>query len=445
MVALAQYHGDISGSTAREIARTAERSIREGRLGAGDALPPIRTLASALGVSPATVSSGYRILHQRGLVIAAGRRGTRVAPRPALRLPPPPDAGGAAPPRRDLTIGLADPTLLPAVEPALGRVDLRKLALEGPDPDLLKSAAASFAADDVPSGSIAIFAGALDGLERVLQAHLRPGDRVAIEDPAYPPIRDILIALALTPVPVAVDDRGMLPHALEMALRHGLQAVVTIPRAQNPFGSALDAERAATLRSILERHPELLLIDDDHAWAVSGSPFVSLSGPPRAHWAVIRSTSKTLHPDLRLAFVAADEATIARVEGRQALGPRWVSHIVQATAAELLGDPSFSETCERASAIYSARRRELIDALAEHGLTAHGRSGLNVWVPVQAEAPIVRALAEAGFAILPGENFRLQTPPAVRVTISTLRDGEAEQIARIIGAVERTGRPRLLY
>src|SRR5438270_2728003 len=99
----------ITGSTAREIATSAEAAIREGRLGTGDALPTVRALATALGTSPATVNSAYRILRQRGLVIAEGRRGTRVAPRPALRAPQRPDrraqAGGPDSQLRDLTIG----------------------------------------------------------------------------------------------------------------------------------------------------------------------------------------------------------------------------------------------------------------------------------------------------------------------------------------------------
>src|SRR2546421_11008766 len=75
----------MSGSTAREIAASAEAAIRERRLEAGDALPTVRALASTLGTSPATINSAYRILRERGLVIAEGRRGTRVARRPALR------------------------------------------------------------------------------------------------------------------------------------------------------------------------------------------------------------------------------------------------------------------------------------------------------------------------------------------------------------------------
>src|SRR5436305_9762403 len=126
MLDLGQYQ--IRGSTAREIAATAEAAIREGLLETGDALPTVRALAQQVKASPATVNAAYRILRQRGLVIADGRRGTRVAPRPSLRTPPParrtPATPAIARTARDLTIGLPDPQLLPSLEPALHRIDL---------------------------------------------------------------------------------------------------------------------------------------------------------------------------------------------------------------------------------------------------------------------------------------------------------------------------------
>ncbi len=405
----------------------------------------MRALASALGTSPATVNSAYRTLRQRGLVIGAGRRGTHVAPRPALRTPPPPRLVPGVPGRRDLTIGLADPELLPAIGPALARIDLDKLQLESADPDLLALAAAGFTADGVPATALTIVGGALDGIERVLQADLRPGDRVMIEDPAYPPIRDILLALGLVPVGVEVDDRGLLPEAFEAALRQGVEAVVAVPRAQNPFGSMFDAERVAELQALLARHPDVLIVQDDHAGAVAGPAFVGLSSVTSARWAVIRSVSKLLHPDLRLAFVAGDETTIARVEGRQALGPRWVSHILQALAAELLRDPAFPDIAAHAREVYAHRRATLIAELAGHGIPAHGRSGLNVWIPVREEAAVVRALLDRGWLVLAGENFRLVTPPGIRITIASLRDDEAAAIAAAIAEVERAGRSRRAY
>jgi hypothetical protein len=87
----------------------------------------------------------------------------------------------------------------------------------------------------------------------------------------------------------------------------------------------------------------------------------------------------------------------------------------------------------------------MIGALATRGVPAHGRSGLNVWIPVREEAPVVGALLDAGWLVAAGEHFRIHTPPGIRVTISTLRDGEVERLADVVAAVEHSGRPRRAY
>lgn len=237
----------------------------------------------------------------------------------------------------------------------------------------------------------------------------------------------------------------MIPAALGTALREGAVAVVAVPRAQNPLGAAFDDQRSAELRELLAPYPRTLVVEDDHAGPVSGAPFATLITPERERWAVIRSMSKILHPDLRLALVAGDETTVARVEGRQALGIRWVSHLLQAVAAEMLRDPGFDATCEVAEHEYARRRSGLIDALGERGVPAFGRSGLNVWVSVREEAPVTRALLDSGWLVLAGEHFRLVTPPGIRVTIATLENGEADELARVIADVEHAGRPRRMY
>lgn len=451
MLDLEQYH--IRGSTAREIAGSAEAAIRDGLLEGGDILPTVRALAAALGTSPATVNAAYRILRQRGLIVAEGRRGTRVAPRPPVRAPEPGRtidyAEHISPGLRDLATGLPDPALLPDLAGALARVDVQRkqemTGLESNDPDLLELAASAFAADGIPADGLAVVSGTFDGLERILGAHLRPGDRVIVEDPVYTSTRDLLLALGLVAVPVPVDEFGLLPGAFAAALRQGVQAAVVVPRAQNPFSAAMTPERVAELGEALGPHPDVLLVEDDHAGAVSGAPFATLVNSGLRRWAVIRPTSKVLHPDLRLALVAGDETTVARIEGRQALGPRWVSHILQATVVELLRDPEFEAVTARARDTYTARRTALLDALRERGARAHGRSGLNVWVPVREEAAVIRALYDAGWIVLAGERFRVQTPPGIRITVATLREEEAPQVAEVIATADRARRPRRLY
>jgi DNA-binding transcriptional MocR family regulator len=144
-------------------------------------------------------------------------------------------------------------------------------------------------------------------------------------------------------------------------------------------------------------------------------------------------------------LTTGDETTIARVEGRQALGPRWVSHVLQAIVFQLLSDPGFEQTAARAREAYRSRRRALIDALAERGVPAYGRSGLNVWVPVREESRAVGALLEEGWLAMAGERFRISSGPGVRITISMLAPDEAVEIADVLATTEHAGRPRRLY
>jgi len=435
MTVPAQYQ--VVGRTASAITASVEGAVAAGTLAAGAALPSVRALAAELGVSPATVAAAYRDLRARGVVVSAERRGVRVAGRPPLvtRAVPPLPAGV-----HDLSSGNPDPALLPPLpSPGSGAATSPRARLYGEVtnlPALLDAARTQFAADGVDPGSLAVVSGALDGVERVLATALRPGDRVAVEDPGYPGVLDLTRALGLEPVGVRLDGRGPLPGELSAALAAGVRAAVLTPRAQNPTGAAVDAERAAELATVLAAHPGVLVVEDDHAGPVAGVAYRTVSAG-REHWAVVRSVSKSLGPDLRVAVLAGDPGTLARVEGRQRLGPGWVSHVLQRLVSALWADPAAQALLDRAAGAYTARREALAAALAERGVPVACRSGLNVWVPVPAEGPVVRGLLQAGWAVQPGEGYRLSTPPAVRVTITTLPPSEAPALADALTALLR--------
>lgn len=308
------------------------------------------------------------------------------------------------------------------------------------NPALIGLAARGFAADGVPAENIGVVSGALDGIERVLREHLRPGDRVVVEDPCFTGISDILAALALTPVPVPLDQEGPLPGALRAALHRDIKALIVTPRAQNPTGAAFTPARKRALRAIVAAHPQLLVIEDDHAGPIAGADYQTLVDSSRPHWAVVRSVSKSLGPDLRLALLAADAETVARVEGRQTLGIRWVSHVLQSLVVTLWRDPKTARLLQRAAAVYSERRQALIAELARRGIAAFGSSGINVWIPVAEETHVVQALLQCGWAVRAAEAYRLESRPAIRVTTAAL---DPRDSARLAGDLENVLRPRM--
>lgn len=414
-----------------------ERGIHAGRAAERAVLPTIRALARDLQVSPATVAAAYRLLRTRGVIAGDGRRGTRVVSRRPTRWAP---RGSALPAGAvDLATGDPDPALLPRLDEALRTLDLDTRGY-GDEPywrPLVAFASREFEADGIDARSVTVLSGALDAIERVLREHIRTGDRVAVEDPSYPGIRDLVTAGGFVPTPFAVDSEGPVPLAVNEALRHHCRALILTPRAQNPTGAALTRERAAELRRVLRRFPDTVLIENDYAAPVAGAPAVTLADASRAYWAVIRSTAKFLGPDLRVALMAADDLTTARVQGRQALGMRWVSHILQRLTLAVWSDPASGRRLARAADIYRQRRRALVAALGLHAITGSAPSGMHVWIPVADEAEAVSGLAARGWAVAAGERFRVHASPGIRVTISTLAPPATDRFAEDVSVVLR--------
>jgi DNA-binding transcriptional MocR family regulator len=416
------------GRTAKEISASVEAGVRGGQLAAGDHLPPVRELAVRLGISPTTVAAAYGDLRRRGLTTGTGRAGTRIrgAPPVSSRVYLSAPAG-----TRDLITGGPDPDLLPPLPDRPAMRTTRMYAEAPVAPRLRGLAARQLAADGIEAASLTVTGGALDGIERVLATWLTPADRVIVEDPGHAVTFDLLAAMGFTAVPVPVDDLGIQPAALAAALAEGAGALIVTPRAQAATGAAWDAGRAAEIAVLLRRHPTVGVIEDDHAGPVAGVPArTAVAGSPRsARWVTLRSVSKSLGPDLRLAVVAGDETTITRVAGRQALGTGWVSYLLQETVAELWSDPAVARALTAAARVYAGRGAALRWALAAHGITASGRSGFTCWVRVADEDGVASALAAAGWAVAPGQRFRIAAPPGVRICFARLEEADAASFA----------------
>ncbi len=442
----AQYQ--VTGDSAASISASIESGVLRGDFVWGAPLPAIRALAGELSVSPATVAKAYQELRHRGVLESEGRRGTRVRSRPpiggertALRLPVPEGV-------LDLSSGEPDVRLLPSFRPGLHEV----AEMSGPPqgyatavamPELIDLARPRLAADGIPMDDAAVTAtsGTLDAIERLLTTHVRPGDAVAVEDPGWANLLDLLAALGLRTVPVTIDEHGPDPSSLAAALQSGVRAVIVTARAQNPTGVAVSAARAAELREVLSRHRSVLLIEDDHAAELAGAPLHSLAGATGS-WAFIRSASKPFGPDLRIAIAAGDQATIARVVGRMRIGTGWVSTVLQLLLVQLWLDDDVTARVSDAATAYARRRRALCAALGSRGLPATGATGINTWVPVHDETRTVSLLRDAGYAVAPGSLFRINTPPGIRVTVSPLDDADIEPLAdAVAAAVHPAGLP----
>lgn len=424
----------ITGATATEIAESVRQQIERAELAPGDALPPVRALADDLQVNRNTVVAAYRHLTQAGLVEARGRAGTRVAEPTAVAQ----EGFARGTVLRDLGTGNPDAALIPDARTALGRIASRPVLYGEPviDPDLDRWATAwmrEAVADERPL-RLTVTGGASDAIERLLAQTLTRDDAVALEDPCFLASLNTVRLGGYRPVAVPVDAEGMTVAGLGAALDAGVRAVVCTPRAQNPTGASLSARRAADLRAVLTDHPYVLVIEDDHFSLLSSQPFHSVIGPDHQRWALIRSVSKFLGPDMCLAVTASDPDTAERLARRLNPGSQWVSHLLQRLGLELLTDAHARAAVAAAADHYATRNLVAAAAFTAAGVPTAARDGLSLWVPLPAPArAVAEQLMRRGWLARPGDEFVLSDPSAahhLRLTVHDLTDAELQRLAR---------------
>ena len=421
----------IVGKTASEIFDNIRHLVQSGVLKPREVLPPVRELAGKLSVNRNTVAAAYKRLVTSGLAISQGRNGTAIKTHNTL---PALEGGDPSSPLKDISSGNPDPTRLANVKNYLSAIAAapRLYGDAAVDPRLAAWAHAWMSKDSGVDAEINLASGAIDALERLLCALLLPGDSVAIEDPCFLSSINMLRYAGFTPSPVPVDAEGMQPDALEEALRNGARAVIITPRAHNPTGCSLSEPRARAIRDILARYPQVLVIIDDHFALLSSTPWHSPLAAESRRWALVRSLSKTLGPDMRLAIVASDCETSAALRLRLNSGSQWVSHLLQDLVIACLNDDAFMASLTESRRHYRRQHEKLIAALARCGIThLTPGDGLNFWFPLEEPSqPVALRLAHAGWLVREGETFGIRAPShGLRLSLATLSDEEINKLA----------------
>ncbi|UFS98747.1 PLP-dependent aminotransferase family protein [Nocardia huaxiensis] len=434
--------------TAAGIAAAVSRGIRSGTLASGTRLPTVRAIARELKVSPATVNQAWRALANTGAIVARGRAGTFVGQpppsgpgRPASRyqrLHPQSDSAF----RIDLSRGTPDPALLPDLTSAL-RVLAADEAIDDLSATYLGDAALPALLEIVRADwpmraeRFTVLDGALDAVDRLLAAHVRLGDRVLVENPCFPPFLDLLARAGARPVPVAMDESGLLPADLAEALqRHTPTALLYQSRAQNPTGASLSARRVRELWSVLA-HDRLLIIEDDHSDGIAHAPLRSLGAKAPTRTVHIRSYSKSHGADLRLAIVGGPADYLDPVIERRMLGPGWSSHLLQRVLAHMLTAPEARHTVSTARTEYRTRTEILRNSLSCHNIHLPHTDGINIWLPVADETSAMISLAAAGIKVAPGAPFEVTDHPHtdhIRLTVAALHRTDIPDIAAHLAA-----------
>jgi GntR family transcriptional regulator / MocR family aminotransferase len=431
----------------RRVAAAIVRAIREaietGRLKPGDRLPSTRSLAGVLSLSRGVLASAYEQLVAEGHVEARRGSGAYVAAMAVVRAPrTPPHLANAivahitrfVPPLVDEPF----PAEIIDLRPCRPAADLVPMApwrrawawassrpaspdygpSEG-EPALREAVAGHVRRArgfEVRPEDLVVTAGAVEAFHLLARLLLRPGDRVAVEDPGYPMARSAFAAAGATIVPAPVDDGGLIVERLEDA-----RLVYVTPSHQFPTGVRMTLARRRELLAWAETRDALIIEDDyDGEFRFDGPPLPPLASLPGAERvAYVGTFSKTLTPAVRLGFVAAPLLAAALARRKAELNYH-AGVIPQLALSRFIEEGELDRHIARARRTYAERRWALREAIEERasGLEAQGaEAGLHVVLPLPRHAraePIAAACRERGLAVAPLSRYALaQAPPSL--------------------------------
>ena len=375
---------DLNPSSSEPIYRQLYRRMREaiasGLLTPGDRVPAARALAKELGLARSTIDSAYSLLTSQGYLQARGQAGTFVAK--GISAQP-----AAAPAPRTSP---ASPATAPAILPfqmglsALDAFPRKKWAQIGarcvrstrpqdmaiPPPhglESLRSAIATYlqVARGIHCSPAQVFitSGYRDTLALIAHALLKPGDRVLVEDPGYPPTRQLLEHLHIHPVPLAVDQDGM--RTSEGLDAIGARAAVVTPAHQSPLCVALSLPRRLELLAWANRQQAWIVEDDyDGEYRYISRPLPALKSLDR-HGRVLYSGtfSKVLFAGLRLAYLVVPTTQIQGFEQASQTFQSGCPHLTQAIVAAFMNEGHFARHIQRMRKLYAERRAFTINGL----------------------------------------------------------------------------------
>lgn len=402
---LGRIAASVTDLSAQGIARAISSLISGGAIGPGDRLPTVRSVANELGVSSSTVSAAWRLMQDHGVIFTDRRRGTTVrSSRGSIegrywQVPVP--AGTF---ETDLSTGTPDQVLLPDLGAILHRIHADVAVGSYLQAPVLPELEAELR-NRWPFNPehLTVVDGAQDALDRLIGATIRIGDKVIVEQPTFPPLLDMLELAGAEIIGIPLDDEGMRVDLLSRAIATQPTAIILQPRAQNPSGVSMSAERVQELKDLID--DDVFVIEDDHSGDASGVALNSLATARPQNSVLIRSYSKSHGPDLRIAAIAGAAAPLRTLERRRSLGPSWTSRLTQQILLEMLTDPEIEAQVTHAATIYQQRRRNFVQALADRGVELHVGAGLNMAIPVRDEQVAVIYLAAHGIGAAPGRPF----------------------------------------
>ncbi|GAB2954526.1 PLP-dependent aminotransferase family protein [Micromonospora polyrhachis] len=431
------------GDLTARIYRQLLDAILDGRLRAGERLPPTRELARHLAVSRNTVAAAYDRLTAEGFLVGRVGAGTFVCDEAADRIPDrSAPSGGAVTPRQlwrampappgpargtpdfNFDVGIPDPHLFPleswrrivAGELRIGALSPTSYGDPSGHPALRTAIARHIGVSrSVRAGAddVLVTQGAQQALDLVGRILIEPGDCVAVEEPGYRAARLLFQSLGARIVGVPVDGEGLDVSALPAEAR----LVYTTPSHQFPLGVPMSLRRRSALLAWAKRNGAVIVEDDyDSEFRFADRPLEPLQALDQDGRVVyVGSFSKVMLPTLRLGFLVAPTALRTALRTAKQLTDWHGDQHTQGAMARFIDEGLLARHLRRANKEYAARhglihrilRRDFADWLEPVPSAAglHLCALLRPGVPMEL-AGVVRQAAQAGVRVRDLDDYR---------------------------------------
>jgi 2-aminoadipate transaminase len=448
-------------------------SIRSGNFLRGERLPATRELAGLLGLNRATISAAYDMLESAGLIAGQVGRGSfvtgQVTPSPAgsfdwaallepNALPPSGPLGGFGGEIASFVMSRPARALFPlddfraSCQAVLARPDLDAIlqlgSPSGYEPlrrHLIDEARRQSLA--APGDDLLITNGCQQALDLIARVLLRPGDTVAVEDPVYTGLKNLLVAngAQLAGIPVGLDGMDV-THLQTILERTRPRFLVVTSNFQNPTGATLPLN---SRRALLDaaRAARVPVIENDAYGELrySGDPLPAIKQLDESGSTVLlRSFSKVSFPGLRVGWVVGPKPLIDRLRQAKEAADLHTDQLSQAVLLEFVESGRLDAHRARMLQAGAERLAATLDACGRflppgtRYTRPHG--GMNVWVrlpePLDAGELLPRAQKE-GMAYVPGRYFAVsrQEPGALRLSFAGLHPDQIRSGLAVLGRI----------
>ena len=430
-----------------KLADAVAAEIASGALKPGDRLPPQRSFAYERKIATSTASRVYTELLRRGLVVGEVGRGTFVSGEARHGIAASTEPRGARVdfefnypilPKQSVLIakslaGLNQPEALDAA--------LRQATSIG------TQAARNIAADYLtrqnrdwsPKPEQLVFtANGRQCIAAALAAVVPTGGRCGVEALTYPFIKGIAARLSVTLVPLAMDENGIRPDAVQKAHREAhLSALYLQPIIQNPLGITMPRSRRTDLLRVVEKL-DLTVIEDSVYGFLDDEPPLAAQAPDRC--VMLDSLSKKVAPGLSLGFVVPPLRLRENIIASVRSGGWTASGFAFAATQQMMADGTAAELV-RLKRIDAAQRQKIAAAcLSGFEMQANSKS-YHLWLtlpPHWRSQTFVAAAARRDIALTPSTTFAVSpghAPNGVRLALAAPPIDQLETALRTLSGM----------